>query len=86
MLKSLDNRANAFITGYTYLTELSHDLPQEAVQDRKLSSQINVSLKSPGIAYAVQIGDLIQELLHGAPFHLQELIHEAHILLLTAKP
>lgn len=69
-----------------YLAELSHDLPEETVQYGQLSAKVDVSLKAACAADAVQVGDLIQELLHGAPLHLQKLIHEAHVLLFIAKP
>lgn len=53
-----------------YLAELSHDLPEETVQYGQLPAEVNVSLKAACIADTVQVGDLIQELLHGAPLHL----------------
>lgn len=52
-----------------YLAELSHDLPEETVQYRQLPAQVDVALKSACIADTVQVGDLIEELLHGAPLH-----------------
>lgn len=54
---------------WVHLAELSHDLPKETVQYRQLPAQVDVSLKAACIADAVQVGDLIQELLHGAPLH-----------------
>lgn len=57
-------------TAEFYLTELSHDLPQEAVQDGQLPAQVDVALEPAGVADAVQVGDLVEELLHGAPLHL----------------
>lgn len=69
-----------------HLAELSHDLPEEAVQDGQLPAQVDVALKSTRVADAVQVGDLVEELLHGAPLHFQKLIHEAHVLLFTPKP
>lgn len=55
---------------WVYLAELSHDLPEETVQYGQLSAEVDVSLKAACIADAVQVGDLEQELLHGAPLHL----------------
>lgn len=69
-----------------YLAELGHDLPQKAVQYGELPAQVDVPLKAPRITDTVQVGDLIKELLHGAPLHFQELIHETHVLLFVAKP
>lgn len=53
-----------------YLAELSHDLPEETVQYGQLPAEVDVSLKAACIADTVQVGDLVQELLHGAPLHL----------------
>lgn len=69
-----------------HLAELIHDLPQQTVQYGQLPAEVDVALKTAGAADAVQVGDLVQELLHGGPLHLQELIHEAHVLLFIAKP
>jgi len=68
------------------LAELRDDLPEEAVQDGQLAAQVDVALEAARVAHAVQVGDLVKELLHGAPLHLQELIHENHVILFIAKP
>ncbi len=69
-----------------YLTELRHDLPQQTVQDRELAAEVDVALERPAVTHTLQIRDLVQELLHGAPLHLQKLIHEAQIVLLPTEP
>lgn len=68
------------------LAELTHDLPQQTVQHGQLPAEVNVALEATGIAPGVHVGDFVEELLHGAPFHLQELVHEIHVLLLWPKP
>lgn len=68
------------------LAELSHDLPEEAVQDGQLPAQVDVSLEAACVTDTVQVGDVEQELLHGGTLHLQKLIHETHVLLFIAEP
>ena len=53
-----------------HLAELSNDLPQQTVQYRELPAQVDVALKAAGITDTVQVGDLEEKLLHGAPLHL----------------
>ena len=69
-----------------YLIQLGHHLPEQGVQHGQLAAQVDVALEGHGVGHAVQVGDLVQELLHGAPLHLQELVHVAHVLLLSPKP
>lgn len=52
----------------------------------ELSAQVNVALKASRVGDGLWVGDLQQEALHVSPLVFQELVHEGHVLLLTAKP
>lgn len=69
-----------------YLAELAHDFPQQAVEHGQLSAEVDVALEPSGVSSGIHVGNLVKELLHGAPLHLQELVHEVHVFLLGSKP
>lgn len=69
-----------------HLAELGQDLPKQSVQRGELPAEVDVALKAAAVGEGVQVGDLVQELLHAGPLQLQELVHEGHVLLLAAKP
>lgn len=69
----------------THLAELAHDLPQQAVEHGQLPAQVDVALEHPSVPTGVHVGDLEQKLLHGAPLHFQELVHEVHVLFLWSE-
>lgn len=52
----------------------------------ELTAQVDVALEAGAVGEGVQVGDLVEELLHAGPLQLQELVHEGHVLLLAAKP
>lgn len=64
------------------LTELGQHLPEQGMECGELSAQVDVTLKATTVGQRVQVGDLIQELLHGTPLQLQKLIHESQKVLL----
>lgn len=52
----------------------------------QLSAEVDVPVKASGVVESVRVGDLLQEALHAAPLPLHEIVHEQHVLLLSAKP
>ncbi len=73
------------ITGI-HLIELWNGFWQERMESGEFTAQVNITLEACCVWDGLRIGDLQQEALHVGPFMLQELIHEGHVLLLTAKP
>jgi hypothetical protein len=66
----------------TDLAELGQHLPEQGVKCGELAAQVYIALKTAAVGQGVQVGYLIQELLHRAPLQLQKLIHEAQEVLL----
>lgn len=64
------------------LAELGQHLPEQGMQCGELAAQVDVALKATAVGQRVQVGDLIQELLHGTPLQLQKLVHEPQKVLL----
>lgn len=69
-----------------YLIELRDDLPQQSVQHRQLSAEVDVALEARRVGQSLWVGDLRQETHHSRPLVLQEVIHEGHVLLFVSKP
>lgn len=69
-----------------YLLHLGHHLREQGVQGGELPAQVDIALKTCCVGDCLWVGDLEQEALHVGPLVLKELVHEGHVLFLTAKP
>lgn len=72
--------------GWWHLGQAGEDVAEQEVESGELQSQVHVAVVGGHVDAALGVGHALQEFCHGAPVVLQELVHEAHVGLLLAKP
>lgn len=73
-------------TGWWHLIQAGEDVTEQEVESGELQGQIHIAVVGGHVDAALGVGHALQEGRHGAPVVLQELVHEAHVGLLLAKP